>query len=51
MKQSFTLLLLGLLLMGCKGKKEAQEIQVQQQEKVNHLKAFAKAYGYVDTLD
>jgi len=47
MKQSFTLLLLGLLLMGCKGKKEAQEIQVQQQEKVNHLKAFAKAYGYV----
>lgn len=47
MKQRLRLLILGLLLIGCEVKKEPQEIQAQQQENVNHLKAFAKAYGYV----
>lgn len=51
MKKRFGILILGLLLVGCKGNtsnsKEPEEKQVAQQEKVNHLKAFAKAYGYV----
>src|SRR5690554_7966818 len=51
MKQRFGILIIGLLLIGCKSKtstqNEIQEIQERQQEKVNHLKVFAKAYGYV----
>ncbi len=51
MKQRFGILIIGLLLIGCKGKtstqNEIQEIQERQQEKVNQLKVFAKAYGYV----
>ena len=51
MKQRFGILIIGLLLIGCKVKTSAQndiqESQAQQQEKVNNLKVFAKAYGYV----
>src|SRR5690606_29397482 len=51
MKQKFGLLIIGLLLIGCNGntssEKESQEKQTLQQKQVNHLKSFAKAYGYV----
>lgn len=51
MKKRFGILILGLLLIECKGNtsnsKEPQEKQVAQQENINHLKAFSKAYGYV----
>lgn len=51
MKKRFGILILGLLLIGCKGNtsnsKELQEKQAAQKENINYLKAFAKAYGYV----
>lgn len=51
MKKRFGIVFIGLLLMGCaqstSKEKEPQEKQTQQQEQVNRLKAFAKAYGYI----
>lgn len=51
MKLRLKILIIGLFLIGCKvkttTKTETQEIPTQQQEKINHLKAFTKAYGYV----
>ncbi len=44
MKQRFVLLFTGLLLIGCQGNTSAEK---EHQEKVNRLKTFAKAYGYV----
>lgn len=51
MKQKIGILIIGLLLIACKGKasieKEVHKIQEQKQEKIEHLKTFAKVYGYV----
>lgn len=51
MKKRFGIFIIGFLLIGCKGnisnEKKPKEKQTQQQEDVNNLKAFAKAYGYV----
>ncbi|WP_051935877.1 S41 family peptidase [Salegentibacter sp. Hel_I_6] len=52
MKNKFGILIIGMLLIGCIGnasdEKEPQKIQArQQQENLNYLKTFCKAYGYV----
>ena len=52
MKNILRILIAAVLLIGCKGKasneKDSGEIQAQQQqENLNYLKTFAKAYGYV----
>ncbi|MBE7639558.1 peptidase S41 [Salegentibacter sp. BLCTC] len=51
MKNTLRLLIVAMLIIGCKGKasneKESREVQAQQQENLNYLKTFAKAYGYI----
>ncbi|MGY5848492.1 S41 family peptidase [Salegentibacter sp. HM20] len=47
MKQIFAVLILALLFTGFKCEKEFQQVQISPQQQIIHLKAFAKAYGYV----